>query len=172
MGLEILGRLNAKTQPYQVASSTFGGLSTSDIAAATKGLTGLEYEYIRSRYLKDQAAMIRLRNAIFDEMLKDIKKPAYRIGLSLCLVIDCCGDNVCQDCDGRGEITRDNVKADCDTCGGSGRVYISGRKIAATCGMDHANYLRRYQPKYNNARIRLESIGRKAERIVLGNLKD
>ncbi len=172
MGLEILGRLNAKTQPYQVASSTFGSLSMSDIAAATKGLGSVEYEYIRARYLKDQAAMIRLRNAIFDNLFKDIKKPAYRIGLSLSLVVDCCGDNICQDCDGRGEVTKDNVKAECSTCSGTGRVYISGRKIAATCGMDHANFLRRYQKKYNNARIRLESIGRKAERMVLDNLKD
>ena len=172
MGLEILCRLNPKTQSYAISGSSYGGFTESDIAAACKGLNETEYNYVRAKVLKDQYAMIKLKNEIERTLLKDVKRPGYRIGLSLALVVDCCGDNVCQQCEGRGEITKENVKAECDNCGGTGRIYISGRKIASSCGMDHANYLRRYQPIYNNARIRLESIGRRAERIALGNLKD
>lgn len=138
--MELLARLNPKTQSYDSISAGTAGtaLSSLDIAAALSlaKLRPLAYHYARAKYVLDEQARVDLFKCLVNIVKRkwgDERAPMVAY-LTIKRNID---SNRCGKCNGTGY---NRLAKPCKKCGGSGIHIATDAENARMLGIARQNY--------------------------------
>lgn len=152
-------------------------LTALDIAAAM-GMSRISRKQgllLMVKYCDEQA----LRSELWQHWFRDVMDKAHREGwqtqpgqidmLSNITLDECIGSNNCSACRGTCFVMVGNKKVYCDMCQGTGKRYMSERRLSAGLGISRRQYRQHWQSRMNWASSTLNAWeASAAERISRG----
>ena len=144
-----------------------GGVTGLDVAAMMAPLSQFESDLLRAKYCDDRRSLAAAW-ACWREMLRCTskaegwrpKKAGVLDALSRVTFAEHVSENLCPGCLG-ARARRDAETGrwlECDTCGGSGRMYLPGREIAKRLGFPDEGLKDPWKTRVTDARRRLVAI--------------
>lgn len=166
--LEVLGRVNAKTNAFSVGLGTSGtdSLSAHDISSALAGIPRGPYLLARAKYCGDETVINELISITESRALRLAHRSGWSMRYSdrikkmalLALAENNIQPHICSRCKGRREIIRRKPKLmldTCPSCGGSGRYERSENSKARYVGFRSESWRRVWGERYVDVRAML-----------------
>lgn len=154
--IETMAMLCASTSSYAPSSgvsSAADRLSRSEFAFLLSGLSAAEVNFALARYCGDESAFgavvahvqVYAVGLAVDEGWQVVKGRPTICNLARFSVYEMVSSGRCTRCQGRGVV----VNRVCRCCSGSGYARVSGRKLEACIGVNHAQWLRYWSGRYD-----------------------
>lgn len=176
--MKILARLTASSPPMGEPRGGRVTLTSSDIAAACKGLTADEMNLISYKWMGDESAEGPLLESLFYRVAqmaveKNWKQPEGYIGKMVRMAVDEICHGVCTTCEGVGHRQDAEGKVySCRSCGGTGHMKMGSAERSERLGCNPQDWRRTWRHRYEQVYQILAYFESDAIRRVYNNLKD